>query len=56
MEARPVLMSAIAGCKMSKLGVNEIGSQNTFLQCFFFNFYHISGIRWTLKMAYVFKY
>ena len=49
-----VLISAATGCKLAKLGWNEIEHQNTFLQYLFFHFYPISAIHWTLKMPYVF--
>ena len=48
-----VLMSAATGCKSAKLGWNKIEHQNTFFQ-YFFHFYPISGIHWTLKMPHVF--
>ena len=48
-----VLMSAATGCKLAKLGWNKIEHQNTFFQ-YFFRFYPIYGIHWTLKMPYVF--
>ena len=50
-----VLMSAATGCKLAKLGRNKIEHQNTFFQ-YFFHFYPISGIHWTLKMPYVFEH
>ena len=50
-----VLMSAATGCKLAMLGWNKIEHQNTFFQ-YFFHFYPISGIHWTLKMPYVFKH
>ena len=39
--------------KIVHVGLNKIRSHNTFLQ-YFFHFYHISGIGWTLKIPYVF--
>ena len=50
-----VLMSAATGCKLAKLGWNKIEHQNTFFQ-YFFHFYPIYGIHWTLKMPYVFEH
>ena len=43
-----VLMSAVTGCKLVKLSWNKIEHQDSFFQ-YFFHFYPISGIHWTLK-------
>ena len=46
-------MSAVTGCKLAKLGWNDIETPEHFFQ-YFRHFYHISDIHWILKMPYVF--
>ena len=46
---------AATGCKLAKLGWNKIEHRNSFFQYFFY-FYPISRIHWTLKMPYVFMH
>ena len=51
MRASPMLMSDITGCKLSKLGLNKIGSQKTFLQYFFtFTIFLVSAENWKWLM------
>ena len=46
---------AATGCKLAKLGWNKIEHRNSFFQYFFY-FYPISRIHWTLKMPYAFMH